>query len=148
MTYLGIDPGANGGIAWTGPDGAAAEKMPELEADVFRLLSGLARDSVACIERVAAHPKHGSIAGFKLGRSYGFLRGCLTALGIPFIEVAPGKWQRALECLSGGDKAVTRARAQQLFPGLRCTHAISDALLLAVYCSRQDWRGVTTRKEG
>ena len=148
MIYIGIDSGSNGGVAWTGPDGAGAEKLPELEADVFRLLSGLAPDSVACIERVAAHPKHGSIAGFKLGRSYGFLRGCLTALGIPFIEVAPGKWQRALECLSGGDKAVTRARAQQLFPGLRCTHAISDALLLAVYCSRQDWRGVTTRKEG
>ena len=98
--------------------------------------------SVAVVEAVHAMPKNGSVSGFKLGRSYGFLRGCLTALGIPFIEVNAGKWQKALECLSGGDKAVTRAKAQQLFPQLRCTNAISDALLLALYCSRQDWRGV------
>jgi hypothetical protein len=33
---------------------------------------------------------------FTFGRSYGFLRGCLVSLKIPFDEVTPVIWQRSL----------------------------------------------------
>ncbi len=142
MTFIGIDPGLSGGIAWTGPDGIAAEKMPETEADILRLLAAHARDAVAVIERVHAFPKAGVVPSFNLGRSYGFLRGCLFGLGIPFVEVTPVKWQTALGCLTKGNKNVSKARAQQLYPHLQISHATADALLLATYCARHDWRGV------
>jgi hypothetical protein len=160
VIYVGIDPGVSGGIAWTGPEGAKAERMPEAEADVVRLLAAHAQEAVAVIERVASSPQMGVTSAFTFGRTYGFLRGCLVTLGIPFMEVAPLKWQRALECLSPAKpsgvvlsaaqkserqrehKNQTKARAQQLFPHLQVTHAIGDALLLATYCARQDWRGI------
>jgi hypothetical protein len=38
--------------------------------------------------------------------------------------------------MSKGDKNVTKRRAQQLFPQLKVTHAIADALLIAEYGRR------------
>ncbi len=60
----------------------------------------------------------------------------LIASRIPFEEVTPQKWQKTLSCLSRGDKNITKAKAQQLFPGLRVTHATADALLIAEYARR------------
>ena len=59
-----------------------------------------------------------------------------TLLQDPFEEVAPQVWQKVLGCLSRGDKNVTKAKAQQLFPAIKVTHAIADALLLAEYARR------------
>lgn len=117
-----------------------ALKMPDTERDVWgRIVDGGVRSErtvFAVIERVHSMPKQGVASSFKFGRSYGFLRGCLIASGIPFEEVTPQVWQKALGCLSRGDKNVTKARAQQLFPSLKITHATADALLLAEYARR------------
>lgn len=72
-------------------------------------------------------------------QNYGFLRGCLRTVGIPFLEVRPQDWQKALGCLTRGDKNVSKRRAQELypqFPDLRITHATADALLLAEFGRR------------
>lgn len=142
MHYIGIDPGVAGGLAWTGPEGPAAERIPQTEREVFELLAAHAADAVAVIERVHSSPQMGVVSAFTFGRGYGFLRGCLVALGVPFVEVAPATWQKAMACLSHGDKKITKSRAAQLCPHLKVTHATADALLLALYCARQDWRGV------
>jgi crossover junction endodeoxyribonuclease RuvC len=81
-------------------------------------------------------PKQGVSSTFKFGVNYGFLRGMLTAHKIPFEEVTPQKWQKAMGCLSKGNKNVTKAKAQQLFPNLKITHKVADALLIAEYCRR------------
>jgi hypothetical protein len=57
-------------------------------------------------------------------------------LKIPFEEVSPVKWQKVMGCLSKGDKNVTKAAAQRLFPDIKITHAIADALLIAEYGRR------------
>ncbi len=98
MNYLGIDPGASGGIAVIGERGATAYAMPTTDRDVYELLRDLARDgAVAVLEQVGVVPGNGSLGYFKLGRSYGFIQGCLAALDIPFLEVVPRRWQGALE---------------------------------------------------
>ena len=71
-----------------------------------------------------------------LGRGVGMLETALIASGIPFDRARAVKWQTALGCRSGGDKNVTKACAQRLFPGKKITHEIADALLLAEYCKR------------
>jgi len=75
-------------------------------------------------------------SSFKFGQGFGHLEMALTAAKIPFTYVTPQKWQKELGCLTGGDKNVSKSRAQQLFPHIKCTHAISDALLIAEYCRR------------
>jgi hypothetical protein len=61
----------------------------------------------------------------------------LTAAQIPFERVRPAAWQKALGCLTGGDKNVSKRRAQELFPQLKVTHATADALLIAYYGTKQ-----------
>ncbi len=144
--FLGIDPGQSGGLAWIedgregDPAAAFAMKMPDTERDLWIKVAAeterSARTVFAVIEKVHSMPKQGVASSFKFGQSYGFLRGCLIASGIPFEEVSPQAWQKELGCLSKGDKNVTKARAQQLFPAEKVTHATADALLLAEYARR------------
>lgn len=138
---IGIDPGASGGIAWHTPaSGWDCAKMPETERDVADVLEQIRSESVdvmAYIEAVHSMPKQGVASSFTFGRSYGFLRGLLIALKIPFTEVTPQKWQKELECRTAGDKNVSKRRAQQLFPGLKITHATADALLICEYGRRK-----------
>ncbi len=142
MYYIGIDPGQSGGIACLTAVGDVwyAAKMPETERDSWRLLVDTsAAPRIGCqalIEQVHSMPKQGVSSSFKFGQSYGFLRGILIASEIPFDQVTPQRWQKAIGCLTKGDKNVSKAKAQQLFPAVKVTHAIADALLIAEYCRR------------
>lgn len=137
MTYIGIDPGQAGGISVIAPAGTAALKMPQTERDIWETFKMIKNPvCFALIERVHSMPGQGVSSSFKFGMGYGALRMALVASGIPFEDVTPQKWQKALGCLSGGDKNVTKQRAQSLFPHIRVTHAIADSLLIAEFCKR------------
>ncbi len=137
--YLGIDPGKSGGSAAILPGGELALNKWTTTADANRVIRLLADkyQIVARVERVSSSPQQGVCSAFTFGRNYGEWHGLLVGAGIPFDYVAPQRWQKALACLSKGDKNVTKARAQELFPSARrITHAVADALLIAEYCRR------------
>lgn len=138
MLIIGIDPGKSGGIAILYPDIAPiVTKLDCTETDVRSWLMGnMEGKCFGYIESVHSMPKQGVASSFKFGQSYGFLRGLLVGIGIPFEEVTPQKWQKAMGCMTKGDKNVTKSKAQQLFPGVNVTHAIADALLIAEYGRR------------
>lgn len=148
MLILGIDPGASGGVAWWQHDVKMdCAKMPETERDVYELLESLVNAErvsyggavvKAYIESVHSMPGQGVASSFKFGRNYGFLRGCLIALEIPFEEVTPMKWQTSMGCRTKGDKNVSKSRAQQLWPGIKITHAVADALLICEHGRRHE----------
>lgn len=111
--------------------------MPETERDTADILSEFGpRIAVCAIERLQPMFKTSKVAMFKLGQSYGFLRGLLIVQQIRFEEIRPQVWQKGLACLSGGKKAVTRARAQQLWPKQKITNKTADSLLIAEYMRR------------
>ena len=141
---LGVDPGQAGGLALVGGDEPYAQKMPATERDIYDAIHGLAvQADRAVIEAVHSMPKQGVASSFKFGRSYGFLRACLIACGITWEAVAPGKWQKAMGLIVPKGTSITdkknlnKSRAQELFPSLRITHSIADALLLAEWCRRE-----------
>jgi Holliday junction resolvasome RuvABC endonuclease subunit len=137
MNFMGIDPGQSGGIAIYLNNELSVCRMPPTEKDISQVFADLAASiDFAYIEAVHSMPKQGVASSFKFGRSYGFLRGMLIAHGIPFEEVSPQKWQKAMACMSHGDKNVTKKKAQQLFPLTKITHATADALLILEYCRR------------
>jgi crossover junction endodeoxyribonuclease RuvC len=138
MNYIGIDPGKSGGIAIITPGGGVcAHKMPETDRDLLDLLSEFsADDNRAVLEQVHAMPGQGVTSTFTFGRGYGKLEMALCAALIPFETATPQKWQKLMGCLTKGDKNVSKATAQRLFPYLKVTHAIADALLIAEYCRR------------
>ena len=160
--YLGIDPGASGGLAalWAWGTECCTSPMPETETDTWDWLRTKwgkyeANPSVATvnivqrfaiIEKVHAMPGNGVSGMFKFGQNYGFLRACLIAAGIPFEDVDPRTWQKALgissrKTRSGETKTQwknrLKAKAQQLFPSEKVTLATADALLIAEYCRRK-----------
>jgi Holliday junction resolvasome RuvABC endonuclease subunit len=164
MLFIGIDPGMSGGIAVVTVERASAWKMPATERDLVVLLAQITQpqqhyieqhDAVefrrpkvhAVIERVWSSPQMGVSSAFKFGVNVGWCRMALAALKIPFDEVLPTAWQKAMGCRVGtsraaggpvgGDKNITKRRAQALFPEMTITHANADALLIAEFCRRQ-----------
>lgn len=140
----GIDPGLTGAITLLTLEGAVVGSWPtpQTEHEVVELLSEFApRIARAAIERVQPMPT-GTVAMFKLGCSYGLLRGILTTLQIPFDEIPPKQWQAGLGVVLKAKKAgesnktITRQKAQQLFPKQKITNANADSLLIAEYGRR------------
>lgn len=142
MIYIGIDPGQSGGIAFIKDSGPSIYAFGLLtERDICETINR-ERDNTpddqvfAMLEKVGAFPGQGVSSTWKFGQHYGLLRGILSAQGVPFELVSPRKWQKFMGCLTGGDKNVSKAAAQRLFPSVKMTHAFADALLLAEYCRR------------
>lgn len=139
--YLGVDPGASsGGLAIVDGDGRFIVSLKLANAtphDIASFVRAHRPDiRFAVLERVSAMPKQGVASSFKFGASYGELRMALAAEGVPYEEVSPAKWQTAMKCRSGGDKNVTKAAAQRLWPNVKVTHATADGMLLAEYARR------------
>lgn len=141
--FAGLDPGKSGAVTFINEAGNEVVRFGfgATEADtaaVFRSFAPCVR--MAYLEKVASMPGQGVVSMFTFGQSYGFLRGLLTAFEIPYEEVRPLKWQSFMGCTSGGDKNVTKQRAQQLWPHLKWTHALSDSALIAEFCRRRHTR--------
>ena len=140
MIYIGIDPGKSGAMAIVWPDGQPATGVCRFDAtpaDQADWLLGFdLTQAVAVMEKVSSSPQMGVVSAFSFGKSQGFLIGLLTAMKIPYHEVTPQKWQRAMGCMSKGDKNVTKHAAQKLWPHLKITHRDADARLIAEYGRR------------
>ena len=137
--YIGIDPGLSGGIAFIPTTGEPwAHKMPETDRDLIDLLSDAISlaEPRAMLELVHSSPQMGVKSAFTFGEGYGRIQAVLTALRVPYERIRPQAWQKAMGCLTKGDKNVSKRRAQELFPTLKVTHATADALLIAEYNRR------------
>jgi hypothetical protein len=162
---LGIDPGASGGIAWVRGAEVKAVPMPCTPGDTLALLRDLSSGlHVAYIEHVVGFiPGGGAGAMFTFGEGFGYLQGCLDALGYRTIRVRPQAWQKALalgkpekikagedltpagkkllaqqRALRKGDwKRKLLAEAQRRFPECNVTLKTADALLILEFGRQQ-----------
>lgn len=143
--YLGIDPGAKGGIAIVGPDFAEAWRYPGDIQEAAALLGLVVRQhdvKLACIERVSAMPGQGVSSTFKFGMNYGGWQGALAALAVPYVTVTPRKWQMALlDAGTGETKERSLNMARRLFPSVdlkyKADDGKADALHLARWAKRE-----------
>jgi len=143
---IGIDPGVNGGLAWSGANGDRTAPMPATIGDfrevIFNILieqhfftgEGLVTVYIEELPKfVRAIP---SSAVFVMARNYGQLEGVVAAFQVPVVHVRPQVWQKALGLgdSKGGTKTQwknkLKARAQDLFPEEHVTLKTADALLI------------------
>lgn len=146
LEVLGIDPGVKGGLALLNPDGTVSttvslEGMTEVQ--LASAMRELAESRPICvIEKVGYIKGDGPMGAFTFGKVYGLLRGLAMGLNLEIIDVYPMMWQSRFDCLSGGNKNVTKNKAIALFPAYHArrprgiTHGIADALLIAEYGRR------------
>lgn len=139
---LGCDPGKTGALAQVGPGEALVIDMPENVADLADWMEKY--NSPCYIEKQQAMPKQGVSSTFTTGFGYGQLIGILAALRIPYHEVSPAVWKRAMG-LQGKDKSASRALARSLFPTAELhrvkDHGRAEALLIAEYGRRLEGKG-------
>jgi hypothetical protein len=154
--YLGVDPGVSGGIAALTRTGTivGVTSMPATVQDLFEWVLAYGSDhrqngpprGIAVVEFVAAFApagrKMGASGAMTFGKNVGHLEMALTIARIAYDRAVPRKWQTAIGVIypklstQTERKNISKARAQQLFPGVKVTHAIADALLISEYCRR------------
>jgi hypothetical protein len=173
-SFLGIDPGQSGGFALLSPDDIVQLfPMPATEFEVAVLVKRLKNAGVAfcLLERVHAIPAEietdaftgekkikgpSSVSMFTFGRNFGLLHGLLLAHEIPFEEIDPKAWQKALgipprvrrpkkatlgkhydapETVSQWKNRLL-SHASNLFPKAEVRRETSDALLIAEVARR------------
>lgn len=148
--FLGIDPGKNGGIAWSCEGKVRAERMADGDGAIrdqihaFGLEEGddvfieqlpyyvpMPLNSVPLVKQVSSTAK--------LHANCGLLKGLLLGYGANIHEVPPQTWQKPLDIGTKRGQTGTvwknklKDAAQERFPNIKVTLANADALLILHY---------------
>jgi hypothetical protein len=148
-TYIAIDPGVSGGIAWDGASLPSCMSMPTSDTEIAEEIQNLAdilcsiRDNVTLV--IEDVPKYvgTNVPGssvFPLAFNCGLIRGVALALKIPIILVKPHDWQKHFRLGTKKDAGSTTAwknklksEAQRRFPHLKVTLKTADSLLILAF---------------
>ena len=151
---ISIDPGVNGGICASHPNGSAMEihKMPETIYDIRETLTAIVEDQLWFPEPAICFIElppwsmgiNKGVGSVKLHHNRGVLEGMLVAMGVKLVNVPPQKWQKTFSlgtrssCANDAAwKNKLKAEAQRIYPNLKVTHAVADALLILTYGLRE-----------
>jgi hypothetical protein len=147
LVYLGIDPGARGACALIDAHAEilltreAPQDAPAVAAciaDAMAAASSIGAQVCCALEHSQARPGQGVTSMFRFGRNAGWWEGALAASHVPYLLIAPRRWQSAVLDSGGGKDAKARslAAARRLWPGAGLTKSrdgLADALHLARY---------------
>ena len=152
ISYIGIDLGQKGCIAvqsklsinkpklhvvpfwqhWNG-----TKLRPPTEQEIYETLRELlsrSGDTYVCIEHPVFIPANGKKAVASLHENFGFIKGCLMALGATsFVYPKPLTWKK-LTGAPGSDKSKMVRFAQRLFKHPGINELTADAVLISEYC--------------
>lgn len=145
MYFIGIDPGKSGALMAINEKCAIVYACPYGREEYINALTHMSKyfNCHCVVEHVSAMPKQGCVSMFNFGENFGFIRGVLEALKIPYELVRPQKWKRVFSCTS--DKNTSIEVAKRLFPNAqlmrtdRCRKpddGMAEALLMAEYARR------------
>ena len=146
--YIGIDPGASGGIAVIDKRGSIkAYKCPSSSEDMALLFSmcigtTAPNDVRLLMERVWARPTNAVRAAFLYGTNYGQWLGIAACHEIKMNTVIPVEWIKAVECPKALKRDIRKRwlkkKAGELYPKVnKLTLATSDAILITHYARKE-----------
>ena len=152
-SYIAIDPGVNGGIAWDGAALPSCMGMPGSDTEIAEEIHNLAdilcsiRDNLKFIIEDVPKFVGKALPGstiFPLAFNCGLVRGIAVSLQMPIILVRPQDWQKHFRLGTKGDTSGTtewknklKAEAQRRYPHLKVTLKTADALLLLAYAQEK-----------
>lgn len=142
MIYIGIDPGASGGIGVIDTTEGTAEAIPYSEEALYTTLHKYSFVK-ACVEKVGARPGQGVSSMFNFGKAYGYILGALDISMVSYELVTPQAWKKEFHL--SADKKQSIECCKRLFPEVdlrrsmqcRTDHdGMAEALLIAEYARR------------
>ncbi len=142
--YIGIDPGAGGGIAVIDEKGKMkAYKCPKSSDEMallFQICMGKASaDNIKLLmERVWARPTNAVRAAFSYGTNYGQWLGIAASHEVAMNTAIPVDWIKWVGCPKALKRDVRKRwlkeKARELYPDVnKLTLATSDAILITHY---------------
>ena len=139
MNIIGIDPGVNGGIVGIEGDydNIIYGKMPGTMLGVYDMLSQYRGHCY--LEHVWGRKGNNAKSNTKFMTDFGAVQMALTVLKKNITLVTPKKWQTFVGVFPIKNEKPTahknrlKARAQELFPQIKMTLWLADALLIAYY---------------
>lgn len=163
-TYVGIDPGITGAVAWiagrdygvfdlptmTASDKGKIKWMVDAEELSFLLAANLPRNgsTAVALEQTSAMPGQGVASMFSMGHSFGACHGVIGTLGYDLTLVRPAQWKKDLGIgRKKGEKAEdmkakSLAAARRHFPKAPLErvkdHNRGEALLLAYWMKTKE----------
>ena len=135
---IAIDPGAGGGFACRDTDGRVwVDNMPDTMTGIWSYFASLEPEAIAIMEDVGhSFPGNAAKASTTFAKHVGHLEMALYGAGISCQKVAPGVWMKALGTWPKDKKERKKAiqeAMQRLYPSLKVTLKVSDALGILTY---------------
>ena len=142
--YIGIDPGASGGLTVIDEGGhILAWKCPDKVIDMSMIFEVAVSETAPCnvkflMERVWARPTNAVRAAFSYGVNYGQWLGISATLDVHIHTTLPLQWMKFFNCPEGIEKKDRKNwlkdKAKELYPSLKkVTLATADSILIAHY---------------
>lgn len=152
MIYIGIDPGALGGLSAIDENNKIIFAVKMSRENLVNYIKYIHNDIIerndaviACVEKVGAMPGQGVTSMFSFGKSAGFIEGVLESFAIPYQLVPPNTWKKSFSLINK-DKKASIETCKQLFPGVnllpteRCrkeSDGIAESLIMALFAKRK-----------
>ena len=146
--YIGIDPGASGGIAVIDEEGnIKAYKCPKSSDEMALLFQMCIGDTPTVdiqllMERVWARPTNAVRAAFSYGVNYGQWLGIVATHEVQMNTAIPVAWIKWVGCPKALKRDVRKRwlkeKARELYPDVnKLTLATSDAILITHYAKEE-----------
>ena len=117
MTYIGVDPGANGCMCIL--EDANTHIFADFKSNGIQGYADLLSDidiSTIYLEEVHAMPGQGVSSMFSFGRRFGELEGMLQTLKLKYTLVRPSLWQKTIGVVPKSGKKGIYEVVSQLYP--------------------------------
>jgi crossover junction endodeoxyribonuclease RuvC len=147
--YLGVDPGQKGGMCIVRVDGAPVEimRMPKSAAEIIDWIVYVTRqfkNLIMVVEKSQVMPKQGIVGAFRYGAHFGIFSTVAVMLRVPYHEVRPIIWKKALGLSSNKLDSISACR--RIFPTVelvpdKCrkeSDGIAEALLIAQWARQKN----------
>lgn len=143
---IAIDPGVNGGIAWTQAGVGSCMKVPEIGSimEHFKATVPFLCFDVCYIEQVASRPAQGVCSVFTFGKVYGRLIESAYNASERVVFVTPQTWQKAIGYDGKGKpqpqrkKELKELAEQAKQANQKITMWNADALLILKYAMEKE----------
>lgn len=143
--HIGIDPGKSGAAACVTISDGSIDDVDWLcfnhrdtsAKQILKMFQTNWTNPKSCVvEKVHSSPQMGVVSSFSFGKSAGAIE-VLVDLAYPltWTYCSPRYWQSRLNCLTKGNKNVTRLAVKKMLPSIakQITHRNADAILIALY---------------